>query len=314
MQQTANVKKKCYQLQLLHPRQTFFLFFLGLLCVNEMSDRPPHYPLLDTWNLFLDDGNFTKCLNSADYERRMSKLGSFSSVQMFWRYLTALQQLLGRHLEVARCNVRMFKEFIKPVWEDEYNRTGGKWVVFCDRDSILARKVWLEILLAVVGGTFPLASSVCGCVFSCKRRKVEVQLWVSREFGQHKQDIQSLVRAKIKLSYQAHFQSVDSSVPTNPDVVAPPPAVTVCGDLFTSAMHLPLLSASQFDQTQQFSNSDEWVGEFLYHHLRPDFPNLCVSFLLFLFRLFNYVSTHARIVVPLLFYLPYQVFLLYRGN
>ncbi len=59
---------------------------------------------------------------------------------------------LYNHIELASrlasgCDYSLFKEGIKPMWEDERNRRGGRWLINLDkkqRNSCLDN-FWLEV-------------------------------------------------------------------------------------------------------------------------------------------------------------------------
>lgn len=46
----------------------------------------------------------------------------------------------------------LFKQGIKPVWEDAANRKGGKWILRLKKG--LSSRIWENLLLAVIGKSF----------------------------------------------------------------------------------------------------------------------------------------------------------------
>jgi hypothetical protein len=72
-------------------------------------------------------------------------------------------------------NLRLFRAGIKPMWEDEANRTGGRWAVQCNKkDSSL---VWLSALMAMLVGDLSYADDICGCCLNVRSVGDTVQLW-----------------------------------------------------------------------------------------------------------------------------------------
>ena len=49
-----------------------------------------------------------------------------------------------------------FKDGIRPVWEDDENKHGGKWIMRLKKG--VADRYWEELLLAMVGDQFAEAS------------------------------------------------------------------------------------------------------------------------------------------------------------
>ena len=63
-------------------------------------------------------------MSDQDWENRVQKIGSFDSVQLFWRYWNNLP---FSQLPVGS-SMRVFKTGIEPNWDDPKNENGGKWV------------------------------------------------------------------------------------------------------------------------------------------------------------------------------------------
>jgi len=145
---------------------------------QELSNYPP---LSHEWCLYCDDGNF--CGGKAqNYFEQMVKLGSFKTVENFWRFFNATEETL-RRLAPEKFNMRMFKTGIKPMWEDPNNRKGGKWLISCNLRLDVIFTIWKEILVAAISG-FPTDSDLCdlcGCVLVGRRDRMEVQLWTKKK-------------------------------------------------------------------------------------------------------------------------------------
>uniref|UniRef100_A0A3Q1GSL1 Eukaryotic translation initiation factor 4E type 2-like n=1 Tax=Acanthochromis polyacanthus TaxID=80966 RepID=A0A3Q1GSL1_9TELE len=60
----------------------------------------------------------------------------------------------------------LFKEGIKPMWEDESNRSGGKWIIRLRKG--LASRFWENIILAMLGEQFMVGEEICGAVVSIR--------------------------------------------------------------------------------------------------------------------------------------------------
>jgi translation initiation factor 4E len=72
-------------------------------------------------------------------------------------------------------DVHLFRGGIKPMWEDQGNRFGGKFVVRVRKG--LAGRYWEEIVLAVVGEQFGVGDEICGAVLSLRFQEDIISIW-----------------------------------------------------------------------------------------------------------------------------------------
>ncbi|KAM3129220.1 hypothetical protein pb186bvf_018695 [Paramecium bursaria] len=73
------------------------------------------------------------------------------------------------------CQLLMFQENIKPMWEDTNNQNGGRFLYRC-RQGI--DKMWENMLLSLIGNQSGINSHVCGIVSHQKRSFAQVSIWV----------------------------------------------------------------------------------------------------------------------------------------
>lgn len=67
----------------------------------------------------------------------------------------------------------LFKEGIKPMWEDENNVKGGRWLVVVDKQkrAQLLDHYWLELLMAIIGEQFEdNGEYICGAVVNVRQK------------------------------------------------------------------------------------------------------------------------------------------------
>eukprot|EP00124_Ichthyophonus_hoferi_P003379 Ihof_evm5s289 gene=Ihof_evmTU5s289 len=69
----------------------------------------------------------------------------------------------------------LFREGISPLWEDEANKYGGKWIVRLRKG--LASRLWEALILAVLGNQFEVGLEVCGAVISVRYNEDIISLW-----------------------------------------------------------------------------------------------------------------------------------------
>lgn len=109
------------------------------------------HPLYSPWVLWFDSAS--KQDKAKSWEEALSKVISFQSVEEFWGLYNNI--IAPSHLS-PNSNYYLFKEGIKPAWEDEANSQGGKWSVQLPRGKYAAEidTYWLYTMLAAIGETF----------------------------------------------------------------------------------------------------------------------------------------------------------------
>ncbi|KAG8258695.1 Eukaryotic translation initiation factor 4E type 2 [Homalodisca vitripennis] len=97
------------------------------------------------------------------YDQNLKLVGRFGSVEQFW----SIYSHLVRPSELqSHCDFHLFKTGIKPMWEDEANKLGGKWIVRLRKG--LASRCWENLILAMLGEQFMVGEEICGAVVSIR--------------------------------------------------------------------------------------------------------------------------------------------------
>jgi translation initiation factor 4E len=117
-------------------------------------------------------GQGTKGSASTNYEQNMKLLGTFGSVEQFWAHYIHM----ARPAELSgHCDFHLFKEGIKPLWEDDANRNGGKWMIRLRKG--LASRFWEYLILAILGEQFMVGDELCGAVVSVRFQEDIISVW-----------------------------------------------------------------------------------------------------------------------------------------
>ncbi|XP_046998053.1 eukaryotic translation initiation factor 4E type 2-like isoform X1 [Schistocerca americana] len=107
-----------------------------------------------------------------NYDQNLKLIARFATVEQFW----ALYSHLIRPSELSsQSDFHLFKMGIKPMWEDEANRNGGKWVVRL-RKGIVSR-CWENLVLAMLGEQFMVGEEICGAVVSIRFQEDIISIW-----------------------------------------------------------------------------------------------------------------------------------------
>merc|ERR1712113_916608 len=106
------------------------------------------HPLQNSWTLWFFKNDKTK-----QWEENQREIITFTTVEDFWA--------LYNHIELASrlaagCDYSLFKEGVKPMWEDDRNRRGGRWVINLNKSQRATSldKIWLEVMLCLIGEAF----------------------------------------------------------------------------------------------------------------------------------------------------------------
>jgi translation initiation factor 4E len=143
---------------------------------KEQSSAGDH-PLRSTWTLF-----YRPPTNKySDYEKSTMKLASLSTVESFW---TIYSHLKRPSLLPSVSDYHIFKEGIRPVWEDEANKRGGKWIIRLKKG--VADRYWEDLLLIIIGDQFLEAGEeVCGAVLSVRSGEDVLSIWTKNNGGRN---------------------------------------------------------------------------------------------------------------------------------
>ena len=133
-------------------------------------------PLQSSWTLYYDNPRETP---TGDWLANLKLIATFSTVEGFW---AAYNNVVPAGQAPLNGNFHLFKSGIKPMWEDESNKSGGKWILTCPKKDSREGKVdewWLYTALALVGETLDVSGGeVCGAVVSCRKAADRLALWV----------------------------------------------------------------------------------------------------------------------------------------
>lgn len=145
-----------------------------------------------------------------DYEDCMKNVGDFSSVEEFWALYTHMKR--PYELKVSM-DYHLFKQGIKPMWEDEKNKTGGRLMLRCK--SGYSARIWEDLLLSFIGQQFQNNDDINGVVISIRENHDIISIW--NKYGDNenvqerlKQDAVNLLNlpSQTKLEYKVHKESI----------------------------------------------------------------------------------------------------------
>jgi len=161
------------------------------------------------WTLWYGKRASKEFVSSAgDYLRDLWPAGTFGCAESFAQFWN--QGYEDASQPPPYCKVMVFKRGIKPVWEDPYNKNGGKFVLRA-ADHHNALGMYLVLTLRLVFGLLGDLEEFCGSILTIKGPYVWLQLWNrdtnSRELITKTRDALYSLFSK-KNVYQVHKVSI----------------------------------------------------------------------------------------------------------
>nr|XP_025866126.1 eukaryotic translation initiation factor 4E type 2-like isoform X2 [Vulpes vulpes] len=105
-------------------------------------------------------------------ERDKSQGSSKRKAVQFWRFYSHMVH--PRDL-TGHSDFRLFKEGVKPMWEDDANKNGGKWIIRLQKG--LTSRCWENLILAMLGEQFMVGEEICGAVISVQFQEDIISIW-----------------------------------------------------------------------------------------------------------------------------------------
>lgn len=154
--------------------------------LGETQPGPGEHKLQNAFSFWFSKRSPGRQQSPMNYEQSIRYVGSFASVEQFWHLYS---HMVRPNEMTGHCDFHLFKESIKPMWEDEKNKLGGKWIVRLRKG--LASRCWENMVLAMLGEQFMVGDEICGAVVSIRYQEDIVSIW-----NQNSSDLQT--RARIR--------------------------------------------------------------------------------------------------------------------
>uniref|UniRef100_A0A3P8TIB7 Eukaryotic translation initiation factor 4eb n=1 Tax=Amphiprion percula TaxID=161767 RepID=A0A3P8TIB7_AMPPE len=168
---------------------------------------------LPGWSLW-----FFKNDKSKTWQANLRLISKFDTVEDFWALYNHIQ--LSSNL-MSGCDYSLFKDGIEPMWEDERNKRGGRWLITLTKQQrrLDLDRFWLETLLCLVGEAFDdYSDDVCGAVVNIRTKGDKIAVWTSdyenREAVTHIGRVYKErlgLPMKMTIGYQSHADTATKS-------------------------------------------------------------------------------------------------------
>ncbi|PWN34381.1 translation initiation factor eIF4e, partial [Meira miltonrushii] len=132
---------------------------------SQGSSEPPKSPALSA-----------SSSSATSWEATLKMLGQYDTVEKF---MTTFRTLRRPSQLERNSNYHLFKNNIKPMWEDPANTKGGKWTITLrGANQALLDRSWMWLVLALIGEDIDEADDICGAVVSTRTKGDRIALWI----------------------------------------------------------------------------------------------------------------------------------------
>ncbi|CAM9944849.1 unnamed protein product [Ascophyllum nodosum] len=179
------------------------------------SGEGAQHPLQHRWALWYDNSKLKAATET--WEENLKHIMAFDTVEDFWALFNNVKP---PSMLTMNSNYSVFKEGVKPMWEDNTNCQGGKSVLTLKGEDMgQLDQWWLRAVLAAIGEILEDPDSepeVCGLVVSLRKNQHRIALWTktceqSRVVPACKKLKEALkLPARLKLSFQTHSEAAKS--------------------------------------------------------------------------------------------------------
>ncbi|KAI8629713.1 translation initiation factor eIF 4e-like domain-containing protein [Xylariaceae sp. FL1651] len=132
------------------------------------------HPLQNKWTLW-----FTKPASGKgdNWNDLLKEVITFNSVEEFWGIYNNIAPVSDLAM---KSDYHLFKEGVRPEWEDPQNKHGGKWSYqFRDKRGVDINELWMQTMLAAIGETLEDEDDgeVMGVVVNVRKAFFRIGVW-----------------------------------------------------------------------------------------------------------------------------------------
>ncbi|EIW74391.1 translation initiation factor eIF4e [Coniophora puteana RWD-64-598 SS2] len=167
-----------------HPLQFDWVIYHDTKTKVPFTPAPAPAPVVGDGTASGPASAYPQPVERADYEAGLTVIGEFDSVEGYCRYFNWLKPPSALD---KNSNYHLFKQGIKPMWEDPSNASGGKWVLTMKNNSALLDRCWAWLTMALVGQELEEGDDICGAVVSLRSKVDRIQVWT-----RSKEDVERL--------------------------------------------------------------------------------------------------------------------------
>ncbi|KAL6522356.1 hypothetical protein OROMI_031628 [Orobanche minor] len=165
-----------------------------------------------------DDNSSTQLPQASDEDRERVTLDLKAGlhplrVEAFW---VCYCHLARPSTLPSPTDLHLFKDGIRPLWEDSANCNGGKWIVRFKK--AVSGRFWEDLVLALVGNQLDYGDNICGAVLSIRFSEDILSVWNrNASDNQAVMGLRDSMKRHLKLphSYVMEYKPHDASLKDN---------------------------------------------------------------------------------------------------
>ncbi|PQE33670.1 translation initiation factor 4e protein [Rutstroemia sp. NJR-2017a WRK4] len=174
---------------------------------SKTTTPPPQHNFRHGW-VFWYRPPISKANGFVEYEKTLHPMAGFNSAEDLFEIFDHMRRPSSLPLV---SDYHMFKKGIRPVWEDEENKKGGKWIVRLKKG--VADRYWEELVFAIAGDEFEASEEVCGVVLSVRNGEDILSIWTRNDGGRVLKIREALKRVlsfppDTKVEWKSHDSSI----------------------------------------------------------------------------------------------------------
>jgi translation initiation factor 4E len=152
-------------------------------------------------------------IDSQVFDQNVRVVGQFTHMSQVWNFFLRLCDC--QHVLPNYSNLRLFRKGVRPLWEDEANRAGGKF--FIPRKKNRAFASYVRIIVAIVTGQLQLPTDSVGICLHIRSNVSSLQIWSTTQPSKEEEAlaIERIAAAmqlsreeKERVTFRAHASSV----------------------------------------------------------------------------------------------------------
>ncbi|KAJ9439740.1 hypothetical protein DIPPA_70092a, partial [Diplonema papillatum] len=112
-----------------------------------MAETTGQHPLEQKWTIWYDLRKMQ--VEGQNWEDNLQKVADFDTVEDFW---STYNHIKRPNALTYGANYHVFKDGIKPMWEDPANKKGGRFVMVIShfKEDSRLNDIWEHLLLAMI--------------------------------------------------------------------------------------------------------------------------------------------------------------------
>ncbi|XP_037939640.1 eukaryotic translation initiation factor 4E1-like [Teleopsis dalmanni] len=128
------------------------------------------HKLLNSWTMWYLEND-----RSRPWDEMQNEIISFDTVEEFWLLYSRIKPPSA--LKIGS-DYSLFRKGIRPMWEDDGNKYGGRWIITLNKTSTdVFNSLWLDTMLVAIGENFAQSGEICGVVVNIRTKINKIAIW-----------------------------------------------------------------------------------------------------------------------------------------